>query len=90
MLAYLYFDQVIQGEYGTRKSPLFIFGVKSKEQRDQHEQSLQNMKEPLLSDTTVDEKGDFSSAIYHEKIEGIENYRKAVEITGLFKKFDQV
>lgn len=32
LLAYLYFDQVIQGEYGTKKSPLFIFGVKSESQ----------------------------------------------------------
>ena len=46
------------------------------------------MQEPLLTETTVDDKGDFSSAIYHEKIDGIENYRKAVEITGLFKKFE--
>lgn len=46
------------------------------------------MKVPLLSETASDDKGDFSSAIYHEKIDGIENYRKAVEITGLFKKFE--
>jgi ATP-binding cassette subfamily A (ABC1) protein 3 len=70
MLAYLYFDQVVENEYGTQKHPLFLFGKFSRQKsnnRPHGEVDLANLKEPLAN--SFQDAGDYSSAIYHEPFE---------------------